>query len=222
MPQNPSRAVTHPLVVRITHWVNAFAMTCMIASGWAIYNASPIFAFRFPVWATVGDWLGGSIAWHFAAMWLLCANGLVYLTYGLASRHLQRQLLPVHPREVIHDALLAMRLRLPHETGRYNAVQRALYLMVLLLGVLLVASGLSIWKPVQFAWLTALFGGFDFARKVHFGAMAGVVAFVVVHLALVMLVPRTLLPMFTGRAMKRRTTRTTTTGAHNAQKGHRA
>jgi thiosulfate reductase cytochrome b subunit len=194
--------VVHPLVVRVTHWINAFAMVCMVMSGWAIYNASPIFPFRFPVWATVGGWLGGSIAWHFAAMWLLCANGLLYLTYGIASGHLRRKLLPVRPRDVARDAALALRFRLPHDTGKYNAVQRALYLLVLVLGVLLVASGLSIWKPVQFSWLTALFGGFDFARRVHFVAMAGVVGFVVVHLMLVLLVPRTLPPMVTGRARR--------------------
>jgi len=194
------RLLVHPFIVRVTHWINAFAMVCMVMSGWAIYNASPIFPFRFPVWATVGGWLGGSIAWHFAAMWLLCANGLVYLTYGFTSGRFRQRFLPLHPRDVMQDALRAVTLKLPHETGRYNAVQRLLYVVVLMLGVLLVASGLSIWKPVQFPWLTALFGGFDFARRVHFVAMAGVFGFVVVHLALVILVPRTLLPMLTGRA----------------------
>jgi thiosulfate reductase cytochrome b subunit len=72
-------------------------MSCMVMSGWAIYNASPIFPFSFPTWATVGGWLGGSIAWHFAAMWLLCSNGLLYLIHGIASRHFQEPLLPVHP-----------------------------------------------------------------------------------------------------------------------------
>jgi thiosulfate reductase cytochrome b subunit len=199
-PGRAPRVVVHSLMVRITHWINAFAMVCMVMSGWAIYNASPIFPFRFPVWATVGGWLGGSIAWHFAAMWLLVGNGLVYLAHGLATRHLRRHLLPVRPREVLRDFMRALRFQLPHEVGSYNAVQRLLYVAVLLLGVLLVASGLSIWKPVQFWWLAALFGGFDFARRVHFVAMAGVVGFVVVHLALVMLVPRTLPSMITGRA----------------------
>ncbi|MFC0401523.1 cytochrome b/b6 domain-containing protein [Paraburkholderia rhizosphaerae] len=196
------RVVVHSLVVRLTHWINAFAMVCMVMSGWAIYNASPLFAFRFPAWATVGGWLGGSIAWHFAAMWLLVGNGLVYLAHGLATRHFRRHLLPVHPRDVIHDAQLALTFRLPHQTGVYNAVQRLLYLVVLLLGVLLVASGLSIWKPVQLAWLTDLFGGYEVARRVHFAAMAGVAGFVVVHLALVILVPRTLPSMITGRARR--------------------
>jgi thiosulfate reductase cytochrome b subunit len=192
--------VVHPLAVRLAHWINAFAIGCMLMSGWAIYNASPLFGFRFPAWATVGGWLGGSIAWHFAAMWLLAANGLAYVAYGLLSGHFRRHFLPVTPRAVLHDAGLAARLQLPHTPGSYNAVQRLSYLGVLALGVLVVASGLSIWKPVQFASLVDLFGGYDFARRVHFLAMAGIAFFILVHLALVVAVPRTLLPMFTGRA----------------------
>jgi thiosulfate reductase cytochrome b subunit len=190
----------HPLAVRATHWVNAVAMTWMLTSGWAIYNASPLFGFRFPAWATVGGWLGGSIAWHFAAMWLLAANGLVYLAYGLASGHFRREMLPVTPQAVAHDLALAARFELPHRPGRYNAVQRASYLGVLVLGVLMVASGVSIWKPVQLEALVDLFGGYDIARRVHFFAMAGIVAFVVLHLVLVAIVPKTLWPMFSGRA----------------------
>jgi thiosulfate reductase cytochrome b subunit len=199
-PGGAPRVVVHSLIVRITHWINAFAMVCMVMSGWAIYNASPFFPFHFPAWATVGGWLGGSIAWHFAAMWLLVGNGLVYVVHGLATRHFSRDFLPLRARDVMRDFVRALRFQLPHEVGVYNAVQRLLYVAVLLLGVLLVASGLSIWKPVQFSWLTDLFGGFDFARRVHFVAMAGVVGFVIVHLALVMLVPRTLPSMITGRA----------------------
>jgi thiosulfate reductase cytochrome b subunit len=194
------KVVIHPLAVRVTHWINAFAIVCMVMSGWAIYNASPLFGFSFPAWATVGGWLGGSIAWHFAAMWLLAANGVLYISYGIASGHFRRDFLPLRLRDVVRDAGRAATFRLPHRPGVYNAVQRLLYIGVLLLGLLIVASGLSIWKPVQFFWLTDLFGGYDFARRVHFAAMSGIVGFVVVHLALVVLVPSTLLPMFTGRA----------------------
>jgi len=181
--------------------VNAFAMVCMLMSGWAIYNASPIFAFSFPVWATVGGWLGGSIAWHFAAMWLLVSNGLVYAGYGFASGHFRRVLLPIRTAELMRDLRQALRFELPHRLGVYNAVQRLLYIVVLLLGVLIVASGLSIWKPVQLSWLTDLFGGYDVARKVHFVAMAGIAGFIVIHLLLVLIVPRTILPMISGRAV---------------------
>jgi thiosulfate reductase cytochrome b subunit len=191
--------VIHPLAVRAAHWLNAFAIGCMLMSGWAIYNASPLFGFKFPAWATVGGWLGGSIAWHFAAMWLLAANGLFYLAYGFASGHFRRHFLPLRAREVVRDAKLAATFRLPHKTGTYNAVQRLSYVGVIALGLLAVASGLSIWKPVQLDWLVDLFGGYDFARRVHFFAMAGIAAFIVMHLVLVLLVPKTLLPMFTGR-----------------------
>ncbi|KQP07904.1 thioredoxin reductase [Methylobacterium sp. Leaf99] len=190
----------HPLVVRITHWVNALAMLIMITSGWRIYNASPIFGdWAFPKSVTLGGWLGGALQWHFAGMWLLVANGLVYLTYGLISGHLRRRLTPLRPREIGHDFVAALRFRLPHDPGVYNAVQRLLYVAVLLIGIVIVLSGLAIWKPVQFAPLTALMGGYDTARIVHFLAMAGIAGFVAVHLALVLLVPRTLPAMIIGR-----------------------
>ena len=197
------RRPIHPLPVRVAHGVNAFAMICMLMSGWAIYNASPIFAFRFPAWATVGGWLGGSIAWHFAAMWLLAANGLVYIVYGFTSGHFRRVLLPIRKAELMRDMRRALRLELPHRPGVYNAVQRVLYIVVLLLGVLVVASGMSIWKPVQLSWLTDFFGGYDVARVVHFIAMAGIAGFIVIHLLLVLIVPRTILPMISGRAVAR-------------------
>jgi thiosulfate reductase cytochrome b subunit len=197
------RGSIHPLPVRVAHAVNAFAMVCMLMSGWAIYNASPIFAFSFPVWATVGGWLGGSIAWHFAAMWLLAANGLVYAVYGFASGHFRRVLLPIRADELVRDMRQALRLELPHRLGVYNTVQRVLYIVVLLLGVLVVASGLSIWKPVQLSWLTDFFGGYDVAREVHFVAMAGIAGFIVIHLLLALIVPRTILPMIGGRAAAR-------------------
>lgn len=194
-----ARRLIHPLVVRITHWINAFAMICMIASGWRIYNASPLFDFTFPNSLTLGGWLAGALAWHFAAMWLLVINGLAYLIYGLASGHLRRRLLPLTPRMIGEDAQAALELRLVHSPGRYNAIQKLAYIGVGLTGILVVASGLAIWKPVQFQLLTALFGGYDIARIVHFAAMAGIVLFVLIHLALVALVPATLGPMITGR-----------------------
>ena len=189
----------HPLVVRITHWTNAAAMTVMIGSGWHIYNASPLFPFVFPPWLTLGGWLGGALAWHFAAMWLLAGNLAIYLGYGLASGHIRRRLLPLRPREIWRDAMLALRFRLPHDGSQYNAVQRLLYVSAGCGIVLAIVSGLAIWKPVQLYPLTFALGGYEIARRVHFLAMAGIVAFTIVHLALVAIVPRTLRPMLTGR-----------------------
>jgi thiosulfate reductase cytochrome b subunit len=197
-----SAVIIHPRWVRITHWINALAMFMMIGSGWQIYDASPLFDFlQFPSELGLGGWLAGALLWHFAAMWLLLINGIVYVTLGFATGRFRRKLLPIRLRAVLNDSLAALRGRLSHDDLTvYNSVQRLLYAGVLVAGVVIVLSGLSIWKPVQFSWLTGLFGGFDFARRVHFVAMAGVVGFVVLHLALVLLVPRTLLPMLTGRA----------------------
>ncbi|MCQ8279291.1 cytochrome b/b6 domain-containing protein [Acetobacteraceae bacterium KSS8] len=174
----------------------------MIMSGWQIYNASPILPFLFPSWATLGGWLGGGIAWHFAAMWVLFCAGLVYLIYGIASGHLRRDIAPVGPRSVARDLFAALRFRLAHSPGHYNAVQRLLYAGVLLVAVFTVLTGLSIWKPVQLGWLTWLFGGYDLARRIHFACMALIVGFLVIHIALVLIVPRTLWHMIAGGRLK--------------------
>jgi thiosulfate reductase cytochrome b subunit len=194
--------VIHPAWVRITHWINAAAVLVMIGSGWEIYNASPLPLFRFelPKSITLGGWLAGALAWHFAAMWVLVVNGAVYLTLGLATGRFRARLLPVRPREVLRDLAAALRGRLGHEDlAVYNAVQRLLYLGVIGAGVVIVLSGLSIWKPVQFQTLTTLFGGYDRARYVHFFAMSTIVAFLAVHIVLALVVPRSLRAMITGR-----------------------
>ncbi len=190
----------HPWVVRVTHWINAVAMLIMIASGWRIYNASPLFDFKFPSELTLGGWLAGALQWHFAAMWLIVLNGIVYVVYGIGSRHFRSSFLPLTPMAVWRELSNALRGRIAHEIGVYNAVQRAAYVSVILAGLVLVLSGLALWKPVQFRELAALMGGYEGARLVHFFAMAFVVLFVVVHVAMVALVPRTFLPMLTGYA----------------------
>ncbi len=190
----------HPLWVRITHWVNALAMLMMIGSGWQIYNASPLFPFAFPTQITLGGWLAGALLWHFAAMWLLAVNGLVYVALGLLTGRFRRKLLPIRPGEVLADARAALAGRLAHDDlSVYNAVQKLLYLGVILAGIVIVASGLAIWKPVQLQELTALFGGYDAARYVHFFAMATIVGFLAIHIVMAFLVPKSLRAMITGR-----------------------
>ncbi len=190
----------HPLLVRITHWINVLAVLTMITSGWQIYNASPLFELTFPRAVTLGGWLAGAIQWHFAAMWLLVLNGLVYVSYGILSGHFRRKLLPFTPRAVLHDIGEALRGRLPHQDlAVYNAAQRAAYLALIGCLAVLVASGLAIWKPVQLHWLAALMGDYEGARYVHFFAMSAVALIVLVHVVMVILVPRTFPTMFTGR-----------------------
>jgi len=197
----PNWVRVHPLVVRITHWINALAVLIMVASGWRIYNASPLFeSFTFPDGLTLGGWLAGALQWHFAAMWLLALNGLVYVVYGIVSGHFRRRLLPISPRAVLHDIGQALRGKLMHEDlSVYNAAQRAAYLVLILSLILLIVSGLAIWKPVQLQELAALMGGYEGARLLHFFAMGLMVFIVVVHVVMVALVPRTFPTMITGR-----------------------
>ncbi|MFI5024844.1 MAG: cytochrome b/b6 domain-containing protein [Alphaproteobacteria bacterium] len=211
-PERPREDVqTHSGVVRLTHWLNAVAMLIMIGSGWRIYNWEPILPFRFPVEITLGgeeslseavhneDGLAGALQWHFAGMWLLVISFAVYLGYGFASGHFRRDFLPLGPRAVLADFVTALRLRLAHRLGHYNAVQKAAYVGVLSAMLLTILSGLSIWKPTQFQELTWLFGGFDNARIVHFLGMSAIVLFILVHLMLVILVPKTLVAMIVGK-----------------------
>jgi len=197
----PAKAkVIQPAWVRTLHWTNAFAMVLMIMSGWQIYNASPLFDFRFPSSITLGGWLGGALLWHFAAMWILMLNGLIYLALGIATGRFRKKLLPITPEGVISDTKAALTGKLSHDDlSKYNYVQKLLYAGVIVIGVLIVLSGLAIWKPVQLQYLTALFCGYDAARYVHFICMAAIVAFMIVHVALALLVPKSLRAMIIGR-----------------------
>ena len=202
----------HPLVRRLSHWGMALAIILMIGSGWRIYNAVPILPFRFPEWATLGgDWrvqlaihndpgVASAIEWHFAAMWLLFASFAVFLLHGLLTRHIGRDWLPVGPRGFLRDFTAAATFKLDHRLGQYNAVQKVFYLGVSFAVLRMLLSGLAIWKPVQFAPLTALFGGFQGARLVHFLFMSAIAMFIAVHVALVILVPKTFVAMTLGRA----------------------
>ena len=197
---NDRSRTIHPAWLRLTHWVNAVAVVIMVMSGWRIFNASPLWEYTFPPSITLGGWLGGGLMWHFAAMWLLVANGVLYLVLNLVSGRFVRKFFPLSPRALWGDVMAALRGHLAHDDlANYNAVQRAAYLFVVLDLIALVLSGLVLWKSVQFPLLRELMGGYEAARRVHFFAMALLVAFVAVHLVMVALVPRTLLAMLRGR-----------------------
>lgn len=201
VPEAATDQLIHPAWVRVTHWLNALAIFMMIGSGWQIYDASPLFSFiYFPQEIALGEWLAGALLWHFAAMWLLMLNGIVYVALGIATGRFRRKFLPIRPRDVGRDLAAALRGKLSHDDLRvYNAVQRLLYLGVILAGIVIVLSGLSIWKPVQLKYLTAFFGGYDTARYVHFFAMASILAFLTVHISLALIVPKSLRAMIVGR-----------------------
>jgi thiosulfate reductase cytochrome b subunit len=190
----------HPPAIRIMHWLNALAMVVMVMSGWKIYEDEALFGtIHFPDAITLGGEAQGALQWHYAGMWLMVANGLAYVAYGLVTGRFRRMLLPIRAGEVVATLRDTLRLRLAHDDlTRYNAVQKLMYVAVLAIGALQVISGLAIWKPVQFAELTALFGDFQGARLAHFLGMAAIVGFVFVHATLALVVPRTLVAMLTG------------------------
>lgn len=203
----------HPALVRIAHWLQALAVIIMIGSGWRIYNSAPIFGYyRFPLWATLGGeplkskiahmdpGVANALNWHFTGMWLLLASYLLFMAHGILSGHFRRDFLPLTPRRIFRDFIAAATFRLPHRLGEYNAVQRAAYWGVLFAILMMFLTGLAIWKPVQLSWLTALFGGYPVARVLHFLFMAVICLFIVVHVALVILVPKTFAAMVFGRA----------------------
>lgn len=192
--------IIHPVWLRATHWINAAAVVVMVMSGWKIYNASPIFQFAFPNEITLGGWLGGALLWHFFAMWILMVNGLIYLSLNLATKRFKCKFLPISPRALLLDMLAAIKGKLAHtDLNHYNQPQKLAYLFIIIDTILLVMSGLAIWKSVQLPLLRELMGGYDNARIVHFVAMSALVAVVAVHLLMVALVPRTLLLMIRGR-----------------------
>jgi thiosulfate reductase cytochrome b subunit len=203
-----------PWPIRVTHWLNVPALIIMAGSGLqiliayprfgprgALYRWYPLQNWRPPTWLTLGDWLAGARALHFAFAWLLVVNGLAYLAYVLASGEWRRRFAYRwrDTRGAAQMALYYLRLRRePPESGLYNPLQRVAYTAALALAVVEVASGLAIYKPVQLPWLVAAFGGYDFARVVHFGGLVALAAFVVGHVILVALHPRAAVEIVTG------------------------
>lgn len=196
--RHPARL--HPLGIRIMHWVNALAMIIMIASGWEIYNDEVILGWlHFPQWMTIGAGPEGAEQWHFAMMWVLMINGLCYLAYGVATGRFRRKLTPIRSRDVIATVQDALRFRLGHDDiTHYNAVQKLLYVGIIVVIIVQVLSGLAVWKPVQFSELAALFYSFQGSRNVHFIGMALICGFLLIHIALALLVPKTIGAMITG------------------------
>jgi len=196
----PAAPVIHPRWLRLTHWLNVLAVLIMVTSGWRIYNASPLFGFSFPASVTLGGWLGGALQWHFAGMWLLAANGLLYLWINLLSGRFRHKFFPLGPQALLTDIKAALSGKLAHADLRhYNQVQKLAYLVAVIDLCVLVLSGLVLWKSVQFGLLRDLLGGYESARLIHFFAMALLISFIAVHVLMVALVPRTLRAMITGR-----------------------
>ena len=196
------RRIIHPLFVRITHWINAYAAIAMLMSGMRIYNASLLYEFKFPPELTLGGWLAGALSWHFAVMWLLVINGIAYLLYGIFSGHFIRKMLNIGAISAYRNIKLEMKYLLLHGTGEYNVIQRLLYVLVIWDVVLLFFSGLALWKPVQFQRIADFMGGYEQARYIHFYGMVILGLFILIHVSIAFAVKGTIKSMFTGRLTK--------------------
>ncbi len=206
--------VRHHWIVRVTHWVFAWAFIIMVGSGLQIFNAYPRFALKgdtfccypfegksIPGWLTFGGWLAGARNWHFAAMWVLVLTGIVYLAFIYLHGE-WRDLVP--RRGDIRDAWEMLKFYLfvrrdhPHH-GKHNALQKTSYFVMPFIAVIIVLSGLAIWKPVSLGWLTAVFGGYVWARYWHFVSMIILVLLALVHVFMVFAVdPYSIRSMITG------------------------
>ena len=172
-PPTPSQA----LIAKTFHWVNLISLFVMLFSGLQIYNANPVFGGRggwhFPSFLTLGGWLGGGRNWHFAAMWFYALNLLAYGVYILASRRWEKR---------FASGSDVKALRVSQNAKRKNyALHRVVYTAILPILVLSIASGLAMYKPASFQWLSNLFVNWQTLRTVHFIAVPVVILFTLVH-----------------------------------------
>jgi thiosulfate reductase cytochrome b subunit len=210
----PSAVKRHHWIVRLTHWATFVLLLGMIASGLQIYGAyarfgerdgpfyvNPFEEYAFPRWSRLGGWLAGGLNWHFTLMWPLIIAGALYLGYLVASGEWRSLLFrPRDVRGAIDMQKYYLRLRKDHPPqGKHNPLQKLAYTFIILLGVLSVLTGFAVYKPTQLSWLTAMFGGFQAARYWHFWTVWIFVAFLIVHVVLVLVVdPASLRAMISG------------------------
>jgi len=205
----------HHWIVRATHWLNAVLLLGLIGSGLQIYGAYAHFGPRgapyplpnpwdgegFPQWARLGGWLAAGLNWHFALAWPFVLTGVLYVGFLVLTgewRSLLFRFRDLGPAWQMQRYYLGLRTDHPPQ-GKHNALQKLAYTSIVLLGALATASGFAIYKPVQLAWLTGLFGGYELARYWHFVFVWVFVAFTLVHVALVLLVdPASLRAIITG------------------------
>lgn len=204
----------HHWVVRLTHWINAVALVIMVGSGLRIFNAYPAFARRgetfccypwegtaVPGWLTFGGWLAGARNWHFAMMWVLVVNGLVYVSFIYLHGE-WRDLAPRGGDARRAWAMVKYYLNLRRERprqGKHNTLQKLVYFSLPWLGALAILTGVAIWKPVSLGWLTRLFGGYVWARYWHFVVMVILVSLSLAHIFMVFVAdPKSLRSMITG------------------------
>ena len=185
------REFQHPFIIRFTHWVNFIALGVMVLSGLRIYNASPIWSFKIPAMFTFGGWLAGARQWHFFAMWLFFVNGIVWIVYNITTKHGRRTTLFSPSKDfsgILPMIKYYLRIQKAHPAVRkYNALQKLAYTGISVIAVGVIVSGIGIYWPVQFGWVTKIFSNYDTARIWHFLFMAALVLFFVGHIMMVLI-----------------------------------
>ena len=178
----------HPLAIRWFHWINFPLLAVMIWSGILIYWAYPAYVtLDQKLWRAFGinNRLAEGMALHFFFMWLFAINGVLYVAYTLISGE-WRELVPNRRsfREAWHVLLHDLRIRKePPPPRKFNGAQQIAYTTVILMGLGSLLTGVAIYRPVQFAWLTSILGGYPMARFLHFWLTVGYVVFFVIHIA---------------------------------------
>lgn len=187
----------HPLAIRWFHWLNFPILGIMIWSGLMIYWANDVYRIGWGSTTLLKFFpesfydalhlkfrLADGMAFHFVFMWLFAINGLLYVLYTIFSGE-WRWLLPnKHSFKeawlvVLHD--LHIRKQAPPQV-KYNGAQKIAYTAIIVMGLGSVLTGLAIYKPIQFGWLCALFGGYEFARIIHFALTIGYCLFFIIHI----------------------------------------
>lgn len=191
----------HLLAIRWFHWINFPVMAVMVWSGLLIYWANPVYWIGWGSTTLLLMWnedlfnrlglakgLAQGMAWHFLFAWFFTINGLLYVLYTWLSGE-WRQLVPTKGtlkeawQVVLHD----LRIRKePLPRKKFNGAQQIAYTSIVVMGILMALSGLAIYKPMQLAWLAAVFGGYQSARFFHFWMTVGFCLFSVVHILQVM------------------------------------
>lgn len=208
------RRRTQPLLIRLTHWLNVPLLAVMAGSGLQIlvaypymgpqgqpYSWYPFQGFVPPRWLRIGGWLAGARHWHFAVAWLLVVNGVIYLAYEIATGEWRRRVFIPQRDSANALRMFAYYVRIrkePPPNDFYNGLQRASYSGAIVLGIIVVLSGVAIYKPLQLHWLLWIFGSYDLARLVHLLCLLALTVFALIHVVLVALHPRTLVDMLIG------------------------
>lgn len=183
----PPPVPTQEILAKVFHWVNILSLLVMLTSGLQIYNANPVFGGRggwhFPDFLLLGGWLGGGRSWHFAAMWFYSLNLLFYGLYILISRRWKK-------RFASSSDLKALQVSQNVKRKSY-ALHRLVYTIIIPVLLLAVASGLAMYKPAQFYWLSGLFGSWQTLRTIHFISVPVIILFTMVHSLLALTVGST-------------------------------